>query len=607
MIAQEPRSADGRPLQAKDGPLARYGLPFLACVLVCAAYLLIACTTESETSGRSPAAAYYNRLADGFAHGQLALAQDVPKAFTELRDPYDPKANAPFRGQMYSSGRMHDLSYFRGRLYMYFSAVPAVILFLPFHLLTGAYLSHQLACALFSMTGFLAAAALFEAVRRRFFPAAGPWTSLACILAIGLVPFIPVVLYRPDVWEVPICCSFAFTMLALASLWQFLGGRRPWAWALAAGASAGLAVGSRPSSLLILGILVVPLVRAWARRRDRPGEALSVAAAALVPPAAVLGATMWYNFARFGSAAEFGQRYQLAGVRTPTLRLFSADYLLFNLNTYLLRAPQWTRDFPFVGPPRLAKVPVGHVGTDVVTGLVPSIPFALVALVVALLFLRPRWRDAARLKTIAAAAAWTCAAVLGVLGFFCGATGRYEMEFAPALVLLAAIGVLVLEDATRGRRAARLLARSAWLALLAASVAFNALSAVAQRSRSEQAQGNAAFNAGRDASAEAHYRRAIWMNPSSGAGYAGLGLLYAQTNRFEAGAAMLAKALDRAPPNASALDYYCAFCLYKSGRLSEAEARLQAALAISPDFPLARSALEEIRAAMARGPGAVHR
>ena len=54
---------------------------------------------------------------------------------------------------------------------------------------------------------------------------------LAGALALGLANGFPITLSRPDVWEVPIFCGYALTMLTLGLLWRALlrlrGGRPP--------------------------------------------------------------------------------------------------------------------------------------------------------------------------------------------------------------------------------------------------------------------------------------------------------------------------------------------------------------------------------------------
>src|SRR5579862_8392886 len=47
---------------------------------------------------------YYNLLVKGFRSGHLSLAVEVPPKLLALKDPYDPKQNAPFG--------MHDASFY---------------------------------------------------------------------------------------------------------------------------------------------------------------------------------------------------------------------------------------------------------------------------------------------------------------------------------------------------------------------------------------------------------------------------------------------------------------------------------------------------------------
>jgi hypothetical protein len=123
------------------------------CVLVIGIYAYMAQSSVLELLTPSAADTYYNLLVQGFRAGHLSLEKDVPPGLTQLTDPYDPKANAHFR---LGSDRLHDLSYYKGRLYLYFGVMPALILFWPFVALTGHYLFHSEATVIFSAIGFLA-------------------------------------------------------------------------------------------------------------------------------------------------------------------------------------------------------------------------------------------------------------------------------------------------------------------------------------------------------------------------------------------------------------------------------------------------------------------
>ena len=112
------------------------------CVLVIGVYACMARSAGWESLTPDAANNYYNLLVDGFRAGHLNLKTEAPLGLTQLADPYDPAANAHFR---LGSDRLYDLSYYKGRLYLYFGVTPALILFWPFVALTGHYLSHRLA------------------------------------------------------------------------------------------------------------------------------------------------------------------------------------------------------------------------------------------------------------------------------------------------------------------------------------------------------------------------------------------------------------------------------------------------------------------------------
>ena len=83
--------------------------------------------------------------------------------------------------------------------------------------------------------------------------------------ALGLaLSALIVVSFWCDVYEVPVSCGFAFTMLAMAGIWGALQGTsRQVVWLLMASLAYGLAVGARPSLLFGGIILLLPVIRAW--------------------------------------------------------------------------------------------------------------------------------------------------------------------------------------------------------------------------------------------------------------------------------------------------------------------------------------------------------
>jgi hypothetical protein len=96
---------------------------------VCAVVIgVYACTAHSgfvASTSLDVADNYYNLLVRGFRAGQLSLRKEVPPGFAQLADPYDPIENAHYRSGPHS---ILDLSYYKGKFYLYFGVTPAVLL-----------------------------------------------------------------------------------------------------------------------------------------------------------------------------------------------------------------------------------------------------------------------------------------------------------------------------------------------------------------------------------------------------------------------------------------------------------------------------------------------
>ncbi|MGA2137464.1 MAG: hypothetical protein ABSH14_01235, partial [Verrucomicrobiia bacterium] len=242
--------------------------------------------------------------------------------------------------------RLLDLSYYKGKFYLYFGATPALILFWPYVALTGHYLFHRQAVAIFCMMGFLASVGLLRALWRRYFADVSVAVVAAGALALGLTTGVPGLLSQSDVYEVPVSCGYLLTMLALAAIWCALHKpERRCLWLTMASVAYGLAVGARPPLLFGAVILLVPVIHAW--REPRPRRLSGLLAA--TGPILLIGlGLMLYNARRFDNPFEFGLHYELAGERQITQQNFSLRYLWFNFRVYFLGPARWSAQFPFV-------------------------------------------------------------------------------------------------------------------------------------------------------------------------------------------------------------------------------------------------------------------
>jgi hypothetical protein len=533
------------------------------CALVIGVYALIAHPGFVTSTRPNAADNYYNLLVQGFRAGQLSLKIEAPPALTQLTNPYDPAANTRFRT---GPDRLLDLSYYKGKFYLYFGVTPAMVLFWPYVALTGHYLSQKDGGVIFCVVGFLASVGLLCALWRRYFAEVSVAVAAAGTLALGLATFTPLLLARCDVYEVSICCGYALTMLALAAIWRAMHEteRRGW-WLAAASLAYGLAVGARPSLVFGAVILLVPVVQAWRERRP-----IWTALTAATVPITLIGlGLMLYNTLRFDSPFEFGWRYQLGGGRQITSQQFSLRYLWFNFRVFFLEPAHWSSRFPFVRDITVPPLPVGYGRVEHPFGVLTNIPLVWLALAV------PRaWRGrSVDARSTLCGFLGVAAVLFGIrtltMSLFWAACIRYELEFLPTLVLLAVIGVLSLERAlsstSESGRACwpvwRRAVRWGWSLLLGFSVAFNLLASM-------------------ECCAEA---------------YSNSGVALAQTGKTEDAITHYEQAL-RIHPDLPEVHYNLGNALAQAGRVPEAIAHYEQALRIKPDFTQAQSALARLQA-----------
>ena len=566
---------------------------------VCALSLgLYACAVHSgamESLRQNAAETYYNLLVQGLRSGQLNLKEEVPPGLAQLADPYDPTANAPYRLTPYW---LHDLSYYKGKLYLYFGITPALILFWPFAALTGHYLFHRQAVMIFCTIGFLASVSLLYELWHRYFAEVSVWVVAACALALGLATLVPVLLSQSDVYEVAISCGYAFTMLALMAIWAAMHEpepRKSSGWLAAASVAYGLAVGARPSLLFGAVILLVPVAETWRERR----QVWMVLLAAIGPLVFIGLGLMLYNFLRFDSPLEFGRRYQLAAARQDMTHHFSLYYLWFNFRVYFLQAARWGTHFPFVRNIAVPPSPAGYGLVESPFGALTNIPLVWLALAAPLAWYRRPAEERHILFGFLSAAALLFGICALTISLYDWASVRYEADFLPTLVLLAVIGILGAERAltptsesgkadptTAWRRAARW----GWGLLLGFSVVFNLLAGVEHYAETDNDVGIALEEAGRVPEATGYLEQALLIRPEFAEARNNLGVVLTRAGKLQEAIGQFRQAL-QIDPNYAEAHLNLGLALAQLGRVPEAQGQWEQALRIKPDYPEAHCAL----------------
>lgn len=330
-----------RPARLDPGKIRTLAGLLLGAVVL--TFLLVGPLTFRANITRQPNG-FYGMLTEAFLSGRTYLSIKPDPALQTLADPWAGYQGVP---------RLHDATYFHGRYYLYFGPTPAIVLGIPWWLVSRTYLGDGAMTFIFAAAGSLLGGALLLWAWRRWFSSLPRLWLAAGLLVVTCSGYLFSLVESNAVYPVPIACAYACLMAALGGIVLALrrpDGRTGWLGLGAASVCWGLAVAARPDYAFSLPALVIPAARVAREAARRRGLRLAVAAigATLLPALLVGVAVALYNHARFGSILEFGWKFQFASIDQRFRRLLDGTNLADNWRGYLLPAPLYSPYFPFV-------------------------------------------------------------------------------------------------------------------------------------------------------------------------------------------------------------------------------------------------------------------
>jgi hypothetical protein len=400
------------------------------------------------SNGRQGRNVDYNELATGFLHGHLYLPIQPPRGLLTLSNPYNPALNLAYQGP---HGVYHDLSYYHGHFYLSWGPTPVVSLYAPWSLLHLPQLHAPLASCLYGVVGLGFALALWSFLVTTYLAKVRLWKVTLGGVALAMGSVVPFLLRRPDVYEVAVASGYCFAMASLYLLATgFLGGRLGMLRLACGSACAGLAMGGRPD-LVLLGIPVVFVTFGLIRRDSLRRWVDRLVCFALVtgPFACVVLLLLVYNYTRFNSVFEFGQRYALAGVNQSQESLLNHSLIGSGLLHYLFQPIRFSFAFPFVALTPSWPSPDGHavslagIQVELLGGVLFTTPILLFLLCAPWALRRfPQ----AELRHVVYVLGATGGAILLSLAMYIGITMRYEVDFSTILLIAGLLVWLVLSQ-----------------------------------------------------------------------------------------------------------------------------------------------------------------
>ena len=285
-------------------------------------------------------------LVDAFEAGHTYISVlDADDPLLALDNPYD-------RSQRDGVPHPWDHLLFDGKIYSYYGIAPVLVLFLPYHLLTGYYFPTTWAVLLFGCIGILFLTKLYLYLMYQFFPQMHTAPVLCGLGIMQMISGVWFCFYAPQFYEIAQTSGFVFTAAGAYFLISanVIGKGELSYWRLALSAVClSLGVLSRPTiavyCVAAMLFLWMGLKKQLAVSRAKRGVAKYVLCALL--PYVILGSVqMAYNYVRFGSVLDFGIQYSLT-INDFTNSQYHSHFVLIGLYNYLLAIPDFKPEFPF--------------------------------------------------------------------------------------------------------------------------------------------------------------------------------------------------------------------------------------------------------------------
>jgi Flp pilus assembly protein TadD len=269
------------------------------------------------------------------------------------------------------------------------------------------------------------------------------------------------------------------------------------------------------------------------------------------------------------------------------------SYLWYNLRLYFLEPARWSGGFPFAHDAAVPPVPAGHGGVDHPFGLLTNIPVVWLALAVPLAWRRQSEEARSTLRWFLAALALLVGASTLTIGLYYAVCLRYQGDFAPELVLLAAIGILAADASLTGQLAWRRATRCCWGLLLTFSVLFNLLASFDRLAETEAGLGNLHLDAGQIEQAIIHFQRALKYSPENASTHSDLGIALFRMGQVDEAIVQFQKAValqPEAPEGHSNLGN----ALVRKGQMEEAIIELRKAVKIQSSDAVVQNTLASL-------------
>lgn len=273
-----------------------------------------------------------------FENGQVNLLDMPDEKLLAMENPYD-------TGSRYYNDipALWDRVLYNGKYYSYYGIAPLVI-FLPYHLITGYFFPTDIAVMIFSCIGIVFLALFYDTLVKRWFekiPAVMYISGLVILLASCGIWFSA---GRPKFYECAVSSGFA--CVTAGAYFLIKSEKIKLLNTTVSSVLFGLAVMCRPT----LALYVICVCAYHVISVKKVIKKVFYLTSAFLPIIIIGAVQMWYNYARFDSVFDFGIQYSLT-VNDFTHTEFHVHQMLIGVYNFILASPAFIPEYPFVTTP----------------------------------------------------------------------------------------------------------------------------------------------------------------------------------------------------------------------------------------------------------------
>lgn len=260
-----------------------------------------------------------------------------------------------------------DRAFFNGKYYCYFGIVPVLCMYLPVYLLTGKLINTKILALLLVIATMIMMVKLVITIAKKWKKKFNMWIMIAIIIGFINSSFLIFCINGSRFYEVASVSALLCAIVGMDFLFNTFKEDGIYKKNLILGALfMALSVGCRPNYILA-SLMVAPLIlnglakkggykKAENTRKNLVGYVKGVFSQKnikeiiyLVLPYIIIGlGLMYYNYARFGSVAEFGAKYQLTVYDTSYYHMSDLGKLPIALARGLFMIPNMSATFPYL-------------------------------------------------------------------------------------------------------------------------------------------------------------------------------------------------------------------------------------------------------------------